>query len=88
MTTLLTLLSGFAALSMISGALLSLLPDGSMRHTASMAVGLMMLLYWADGVRQLLAALPAPEQFAGGVLASTGVTLPALEASLLTEVTP
>ena len=53
---------------MISGALLSLLPDGSMRHTASMAVGLMMLLYWAGGVRQLLASLPekgvaSPEVF-------------------------
>lgn len=48
------LLTTFAALSLAAGAVLSLLPDGSLRRTASMVIGLLMLLCWADGIAQLL----------------------------------
>lgn len=51
---MLTLLKQFAALSLASGALMTLIPEGSIRKTASMVVGLLMLLCWSDGILQLL----------------------------------
>ena len=56
---MLQLLSGFAALSLLSGTLMALLPQGSLRRTAAMVTGLMMLLT-AGGLpmlRTLCAAL-------------------------------
>ena len=47
-------LATFAALSMAGTALLSLLPEGGMKRTAGMAVGLLTLLCWAEGIAGLL----------------------------------
>ncbi len=44
------LLRTFAAFSMAGAAMLSLLPQGSTRRTAAMAVGLLTLLVWLEGV--------------------------------------
>lgn len=83
------LLGGFAALSLISGALTALLPEGSLRRTAAMAIGLMMLIYWASGLEEMARSLPEalllqPE----AALSSTGLSLPAIEAALTQEETP
>lgn len=48
------LLKRFAILTLAAGMILSLLPEGSLRRTASMAAGLMMLLFWADGISAIL----------------------------------
>lgn len=48
------LLRTFSALALISGAVLTLLPEGSMRKTAAMALGLMITLCWAQGLFALL----------------------------------
>ena len=40
----------FAALSMAGTVILSLLPEGGLKRTAGMAVGLLSLLCWAEGV--------------------------------------
>ncbi|MBQ8201988.1 MAG: hypothetical protein IJZ74_09525 [Clostridia bacterium] len=54
------MLKTFAALSMAAGTVLSLLPDGSIRKTAGMVVGLLMLLCWAEGIAELLQLPDAP----------------------------
>lgn len=48
------LLKRFAILTLAAGMILSMLPEGSLRRTASMAAGLMMLLFWADGISAIL----------------------------------
>ncbi len=48
------MLATFATMSMIGTLLLSLLPEGGMKRTASMAVGLLTLLCWAEGIADLL----------------------------------
>lgn len=48
------LLRTFSTLALISGAVLTLLPEGSMRKTAAMALGLMITLCWAQGLLKLL----------------------------------
>ncbi len=48
------LLGTFAALSMAGTVILSLLPEGGIKRTAGMAVGLLTLLCWAEGVATLL----------------------------------
>ncbi len=48
------ILQSFAALSLASGAMMALLPEGSLRKTAGMVVGLLMLLCWAEGIAELL----------------------------------
>ena len=72
---MLKLLAGFAALSLISGALTALLPEGSLRRTACMVVGLLMLMYWYTGLQSLGSLLPISIQAPDTPLASTGVTL-------------
>lgn len=70
------LLKTFAALSLSGAVILSLLPEGSLRRTAAMAVGLLTLLCWAEGVMALLsldASAPSPST----VLTATGVDLDA-----------
>lgn len=74
---MLELLAGFAALSIVSGALTALLPDGSLRRTAGMVVGLMMLMYWYTGLQSLGNMLPHPVHAPATPLMQTGVTLPA-----------
>ncbi len=83
------LLSGFSALSLISGALLAILPEGTLRRTASMVIGLLMLFFWVQGLSDLCGSLPeALAGDAGSALASTGIQLSALEAAAVQEVTP
>lgn len=47
------LLTTFAALSMAGTVILSLLPEGGIKRTASMAVGLLTLICWAEGIAAL-----------------------------------
>lgn len=53
-----------------------------------MAVGLVMLLYWANGLQALVARLPLSASTPASILTSTGVELSALEAALLPEDSP
>lgn len=85
---MLKLLTGFAALALIAGALMSLLPEGSLRSAASMAIGLVMLLYWFGGLQELLQDMSLPMPAHSPVLTSTGITLQEAEAALLPEETP
>ncbi len=48
------LLGTFAALSMAGTVILSLLPEGGLKRTAGMAVGLLTLMCWAEGIASLL----------------------------------
>lgn len=48
------LLTTFAALAMAGTVLLSLLPEGGIKRTAGMAVGLLTLMCWAEGIAALL----------------------------------
>lgn len=75
---MLDLLTRFAALSMLSGLVMALLPEGSLRRTASMAVGLFMLLFWVQGLQELLLQLP-PQADSTALFSLTGVSLSAAE---------
>lgn len=44
----------FAALSMAGTVVLSLLPESGLKRTAGMAVGLLSLMCWAEGIAGLL----------------------------------
>lgn len=68
------LLGTFAALSMAGTVVLSLLPEGGLKRTASMAVGLLMLLCWAEGIASLL-GLSLPDVSAPQALAPTAVSV-------------
>ncbi len=68
------LLGTFAALSLAGTAVLSLLPEGGLKRTASMAVGLLMLLCWAEGIASLL-GLSIPDISEGQALAPTSVSV-------------
>lgn len=52
----------FIALTLCCGLVLSLLPEGSLRRTAALVLGLMVTLCWADSLASLLhwPALPEP----------------------------
>jgi len=69
------LLQSFASLALLSGVLLTLLPEGSLRRTASMAVGLLMLTLWADGLSALLMRPETVSNPAPNLLTSTGADL-------------
>lgn len=47
-------LAAFASLSMAGTVLLSLLPEGGIKRTAAMAVGLMTLMCWAESIASVL----------------------------------
>lgn len=68
------LLTTFAALSMAGTVLLSLLPDGGMKRTAGLAVGLLTILCWAEGIAQLL-EIDLEADIPTAVLSPTAVTL-------------
>lgn len=53
-------LTSFAALSMAGTVILSLLPEGGTRRTASLVISLMTLLCWAEGIAGLI-GLPFPD---------------------------
>lgn len=68
------ILATFAALSMAGTVVLSLLPDGGLKRTAGMAVGLLTLMCWAEGVAALFGvelSATAPET----MLSPTAVTV-------------
>ena len=67
---MMALLETFAAFSLASGVILTLLPEGSLRRTARLAIGLMMLLCWAKGLLSLLPDFP--EAQGGSVLSANG----------------
>lgn len=48
------LLSTFAALSMAGTVVLSVLPQGGMKRTAGMVVGLLTLMCWVEGIAGLI----------------------------------
>ena len=68
------LLRTFAALALISGALLVLLPEGSLRRTAALVMGLLLTLCWVEGLMTML-ALPSEGNLPDSALAPTGMTV-------------
>ena len=63
------LLKTFATLAILAGALLMLLPDGSLRRTAALVMGLLLTLCWAEGLAGLV---DLPE---GGALPDTPLSV-------------
>ena len=80
------LLKTFATMALISGALLMLLPEGSLRKTAALVMGLMLTLCWAEGIIMLF-RLPVGGAYPDTVLTDTGTTVQALVDELAPEVT-
>lgn len=73
------LLRSFAALALVSGVIMSLLPEGSIKRTAAMTVGLLMLLCWLEGLQGLL---PLPEGTPpDSLLTGSGMTLASASAA-------
>lgn len=72
-----SLLKTFAALALAAGAALTLLPEGSLRKTAALVIGLMLTLCWAEGLASLLRATDAAAwpDAPDTPLATTGVAL-------------
>ena len=68
------LLKTFATLALISGALLVLLPEGSLRRTAALVMGLLMTLCWAEGLMAFL-AWPPEGDVPDSALVPTGMTV-------------
>lgn len=68
------LLKSFAALTLVTSLLLALLPEGSLRRTAAMVAGLLLLLTWSEGLRGLL-HLPEDSSAPAAVLTPTGTTV-------------
>lgn len=67
-------LASFAALSMAGTVVLSLLSDGGLRRTASMVIGLLMLMCWAEDIFALFGHV-LPAGTLGTALSPTAVTL-------------
>lgn len=80
------LLKTFATLALISSALLVLLPEGSLRRTAALVMGLLLTLCWAQGLLGLI-QLPLGGDMPDTVLSSTGVTVQQIADDLTPEVT-
>ena len=68
------LLKTFATLALIASALLVLLPEGSLRRTAALVMGLMLTLCWARGLMVLL-HLPDGGDMPDSALSPTGMTV-------------
>ena len=70
----------FAAMSLAGTVMLSLLPEGGIKRTAAMAIGMLTLLCWAEGIAGLLGldfTIPMPQT----PLVSTTVSLSQAESS-------
>ena len=80
------LLKTFATLALISSALLVLLPEGSLRRTAALVMGLLLTLCWAQGLMDLF-RLPDPANAPDTALSPTGVTVQEVADALIPEVT-
>ena len=81
------LLKCFSTLALIAGALLTLLPEGSIRKTAALAFGLMLTLCWVEGMLQLW----QPEHSApipAAILQNTSLSLAQAEADALSRLAP
>lgn len=80
---MMNLLQRFAVMTLLSGTVLSLLPEGSIRRTASMAAGLLMLLFWADGLGEVLRMTEAilPPAAPNSIFSPTGAALDAASQS-------
>lgn len=64
----------FIALTLCCGVVLTLLPEGTLRRTAALTLGLMMMLCWADSLTDLL-HLPQFSSPAATVLEETGASI-------------
>ena len=70
---LMQLLTTFAVLSMAGTVLLSLLPENGMKRTAGLAVGLLTILCWAEGIAHLL-EISLDADFPASVFSASNVT--------------
>lgn len=68
------LLTRFAAVSLASGVILTLLPEGTIRRTARLVIGLMLLMLWAEGLQSLL-TLPSSASVPTSVLSPSSTSL-------------
>lgn len=78
------LLVTFAALSLGGAALLSLLPEGGIKQTAGMVIGLLTLMCWAEGLASLLGLridVPLP----GSALAPTALSVEAVQRQIVSK---
>jgi len=87
---MLEVLGRFATLSLVSGLVLTLLPDGSVRRTASMAVGLLLLLFWMESLQVVITTFEAlPDLSAPSpLLTTTGFSLPQAEEDAVSALSP
>ncbi len=69
---MLTLIHRFAALVLVCGVLMAVLPEGSVRRTAAMVMGLIVALCWLEGLSALL-QWPAPAEAPATVLSAAPV---------------
>lgn len=65
----------FIALTLCCGLVLSLLPEGSLRRTAALVLGLMVTLCWAESLAALF-HWPALPEAPATVLVQSGYTPP------------
>lgn len=82
-----TLLKTFATMALLSGALLMLLPEGSLRKTAALVMGLLLTLCWVEGLLALF-RLPIGGAYPDTVLTATDTSVQAIVDELAPEVTP
>lgn len=78
------LLITFAALSLAGSALLSLLPEGGIKQTAGMVIGLLTLMCWAEGLASLLGCqldVPLP----GSVLSPTALSVESVQQQFISK---
>ena len=78
-----SLLHSFAALSLVSGIMTSLLPEGTLRTTASMAIGLLLLSSWMNGLAAAIHQSLPEGRTPDTVLSSGQPLLPLLEEEAL-----
>ena len=67
-------LSTFAALSMAGTVILSLLPEGGIKRTATLVLSLLTLLCWSEGIASLL-GISYPSQDSATVLVPTAFSM-------------
>lgn len=68
------LIREYAALAMVCGAAMLLLPQSGLRRTASLAMGLVIALFWLSGLREMfqLPAVPVAPASLLETISSTG----------------
>lgn len=78
------LLVAFAALSLAGSALLSLLPEGGIKQTAGMVIGLLTLMCWVEGVASLL-GLQLHVSPPGSVLSPTALSVDSVQEQVVSR---